>query len=287
MIKQTKTILAITFLIIVLTSLASALNLKSVSIETLSPGEENTIKLVIENNLNDDAASVSFKLDFTNLPFTPIGNSEDSVDEIAENDEEKFNFIIKAANDIKPGDYKIPYTISYTIANQQKTNSGTIGLTVNANADLVFSVETEKPVIDQQDKLTLKIINKGFAEARFLTIKLNPQGFTLLSDKDVYIGTIDSDDFETATFDVIYKTQNPFLSATIEYKDFDNKEITKTINVPITVYTQEKALELGLIQKSNISLYIIIIITLILIIILYRTIKRSIRKSRQKKERLD
>ncbi len=283
MTKKIKVISAIILMVLILTNLASALTIKSVSTDIISPGQEGAIRIELENNLDDQITSVSFKLDFTNIPLNPIGNSEDSVEEIDENDDEEFIFKIKAANDIKPGDYKIPYSVFYTINNEQRTKSGAIGITVKGNAELVFSIETDKPVIGQQDKLTLKIVNKGLANARFVSVKINPSGFILLSDGEVYIGNVDSDDFETATFDVLYNNLNPTLIGTIEYKDFDNKQITKTVNVPIIVYTQEKAIELGLIKKDNTLLYIIIIITLILIFILYRTIRKSMRNAKRNK----
>lgn len=283
--KQTKTILGTIFLVIILANLASAITLKSVSVDELSPGQEGTIRIEIENELNDDAKSLSFRLDLTNLPFNPIGNSEDSLDELNEGDDEEFIFRIKSANDISPGDYKIPYTITYSINNVQTTRQGAIGITVKGNADLSFSIETEKPIIGMQDKITLKIINKGFADARFVSVRINLNGMTILSDKDVYIGTIDSDDFETETFNVIYKSQNPEFSAIIEYKDFDNKNIIKIISLPVTVYSQEKALELGLIQKNNAPVYIGIIIALIVIWFLYRTIKKSIKRKRLNNKR--
>ncbi len=270
-------------LVVLFSTFASAVTVNSVSVDTLSPGKEGTIKIELKNNLNDEVTSVSIKLDFTNLQLNPIDNSEDSIDKIRVDHTEEFIFRIKAANDIKPGDYKVPYTIVYTINNESKTKSGSIGVSVKGNADLRFTVETTKPVVGEKDKLTLKIVNKGFGDAKFTSVKLIPEGFTLLSESDIYIGQINSDDFETATFDVIYTSQNPTLTAIVEYKDFDNKDISKPINLPITVYSQEKALELGLISKNNTFLYIIIIVAIILIIILYRTIRKSIRQAKRNK----
>lgn len=239
---QTKTILSLTISIILLLNLASAVSIKSAETDILAPGEEGNMRIELENNLNDDAKDVSLKLEFTNLPFNPVGSSEESIDEISEGDEERFDFTIKASNDIKPGDYKIPYTLTFKINNEQKQNTGTIGITVKANPELSFSVTTENPIINTQGKVILKIVNKGFADAKFVTVKILPEGFTLLSEKEIYIGTIDSDDFETATLDAIFKTKNSLLNAVIEYKDFDNSVITKNISLPIQVYTKDEAI---------------------------------------------
>ena len=103
----------------------------------------------------------------------------------------------------------------------------------------------------RQSKINLKIVNKGLADARFVSVNLNPSGFTLLSEKEVYIGTVDSDDFETATFEVIFTSEKPKLTATVEYTDFDNSKKLDEVNLPTKVYTQEKAIELGIIQRNN------------------------------------
>ena len=56
-----------------------------------------------------------------------------------------------------------------------------------------------------------------------------PNGFELLSKDKIFVGTIDADDSDTATFDVIYKTTSPTLTARVEYKDFDNNNIVVSI----------------------------------------------------------
>ena len=107
--------------------------------------------------------------------------------------------------------------------------------------------------------------------------------FEWKSEKEIYAGTVDSDDFETATFDVLFKAQNPTFTAVIEYTDFDNNKKTETINLPTQVYTKEKALELGIIQKSKLPLYIGIIVAFVILWIIFRSIrkKRRMKKSIQ------
>ena len=279
-ISLTIALIALAIITISLTNLALAVTIKSVTAQTFTPGQDGDIIIEIENNLDKKAKDLSVSLDLKNLPFIPIGSSEDSISELDEEEEEEFIFKIKSANDIKPGDYEIPYAIRYAIDNEQRSRSGSIGIKVQASPDLTFTLSTEKPIIGIQDKISLKIINKGFADARFVSVKILPLGLTLLSDDEVYIGTINSDDFETADFEVIYQTNTLRFFAIIEYKDFNNKKITQNINIPITVYTEEKALELGLIEKSNTALYIITAITLILIWTLYRTIRKNSRLKR-------
>ena len=256
-------------------NLASAVVVKNVQVDTFAPGQEGLVRIEIENVLNDNAEDVSVLLKFDNLPFIPVGSSEQTVDEIKDGDEESYVFRIKTSNDVIPGDYEIPYEINYVVDDVEKKKGGTIGVRVSANPDLVFSVGTENPIMNQQGQVTLKIVNKGFFEARFVSVKVLPEDFTLLSDSEEYIGTVDSDDFETAAFDVIFKKTNPTFRAIVEYTDFDNKKVIENVELSFVVYTPEKALELGLTQKNNFGLFAGVIVTLIIFWILWRTIKKS------------
>lgn len=281
-IKATITVIVLLILMLNSLMLASALTIRSLTTTTITPGDQGDIFFDIENNLGIDAEEVSVTLFFENLPFTPIGSSESSIDEIKNNKEESFRFKIKAANDIKPGDYQIPYKISYTTNNSQtiQTRQGTLGLTVKADPELTFSLSADNPILNRKGEITLRIVNKGFADAKFLTLNVvsDPLSYNLLSDNEIYIGNVDSDDFETATFDVIYTNKDPIFTVIVEYKNFDNSLVRKTITLPIKVYTEEEALKLGLITKSNAPLYVGIAIALIVLWFIYRAIRKSIRR---------
>jgi len=274
---KNKTTIAIAgiFLVLLMTSMASAMVVKSVDYDKLLPGEETGLTLRVENNLDDDYKDVSLSLDFSNVPLSPVGSSESTTD-IDEGDSEDFNFKIKASSSAAPGDYYILYVLKF----ENITKTGTIGVTISGNVDLSFSVSQDNPVINQKDKSSLKIVNKGFADAKFATVRIVPSGFTLLSEDEVYIGTISSDDFETVDFDVLLTSQSAILNLHIEYKDFENNLQKKDVNLPLTVYTREKALELGIIAKNNTTTYVIVAIVLIIIWFVYRSFKKRAKRKK-------
>lgn len=273
------------FLVFVILALsakpASALLIKSIDVSDINPGEDTTLTIQVENNLNDDVEQVSLALNLQGLPFNTLGISEDSVDEIQEGDEESFAFRIRSSPTAKPGDYQIPFTLTYQ--NLSKPQTGTIGIRIKGSVILDATISTETPVLNQKDKLSLKIINKGFADARYVSVTLIPEGFTLNSPDKIYIGDINANDFETASFDIIYTDKNPIVTASIEYLDFNNAKQTKFTTLPIDVYTQEEAIQRGIIQKNNTPIYVGIIIALIIIWLVWRSIskRRRLKKSMQ------
>ena len=219
------------------------------------PGESGSVKVEVDNNFNFDIEDVSVALTLDDLPFTSVGSSEKSLDDLDSDDDDSVTFTIQASTDIIPGDYNIPYVVKYTNAEDsnatQEEKIGSFCLRVSAKTNIDFSVETKDNIVGQQGRISLKIVNKGLGEIKFVSVKISPQGYELISSRDVYVGTIDSDDSDTASFDVVFKTTSPTLSAIVNYNDFDNKAKTETINLPVNVYTVEKALELGLITKTN------------------------------------
>jgi len=270
------------FLLVLIMGFAAGIIVDS-NYETIYPGESEEITLEIENNENFDIEDVSLALDLGDLDFTTIGSSEKDVDDIEEGDDEKVSFNLRASIDITPRDYNIPYVLKYNVKNNSEVfnKTGSFGLRVSAKTDLDFVVDVQdNAIVGEEGDISLEIINKGLGEIKSMSVQIFPQGFELLSKEKIFVGTIDADDSDTATFDVIYKTTNPILSAKVEYKDFDNKDQTETVNLAFKVYTKEKALELGILQRPNYIVYLVIGI-LVIAFIIHRILKKRKRKNRR------
>jgi len=280
---NSKTIITFAFLASVIFSinLVSAVIVDAEYV-TIYPGEEGTITLDIENNENFDIENIRVSFILKDVPFTSIGTSTKDIDDLDENDDDSIRFTLRPSTDITPGDFDIPYTIKYTNANdntQNITEQGSFGVRVSAKTDIDFSAETrEVAIIGKEGQISLEIVNRGLGEIKSVSVELSPLGFELLSSNKIFIGTIDPDDSDTAVFDVIYKSQNPTLSAIVSYKDFDNIDRVETVDIPIKVYTQKQALQLGLIQKSKTIFYILGILVLIVLWYIWKKIKKRRKK---------
>lgn len=251
---------------------------------TILPGETGAIKINVENNENFDIEEISVALNLENVPFTSVGSSEKDLEDLSEDDDDSISFSLKPFTNIIPGDYNIPYVVKYKEegTNLTLTKSGSFGLRVSAKTEIDFSVEEKNNILEQKGQISLKIINKGLGEIKFVSVKILPQGFELASGEKVYIGTIDSDDSDFATFDVIFNSNSPSLSAIVEYKDFDNQDQKQTISLPVKVYTKEQALSVGLIKKSKTGFYIFVVAILIIGWIAWRQYKKYLKNKKQK-----
>jgi hypothetical protein len=277
-----KFVLTLLLALILSLTFVAAVTVDSVDVDSLTPGKEGVIRVIVENKEDVDLEDVTMNLIFAGIPFSPVGSSSESINELDEDDDEKFTFRIRVANNVAPGDYEIPYTIRYKEVDSDvtKKTSATIGVRVTGQPELVFSVSGENAIENSKGKVSLKIVNKGFSDARFASVRIVSNDFVLLSDEQVYIGTVDSDDFETAEFDVLFDRNPAIFRAVLEYKDFDNKDRTERVELPLTIYSKEDALRLGITKKSNGPAVLGLVLVLIIVISVWRTVKRRKRLRR-------
>ncbi len=257
-----------------------AVSIESVKVDTLEPGESGKITIDVENKFEDVAKNVVFDIDVSDTIFNVVGSSSFAVSRLRENEDERFAFEIRVSPTAKPGEYQIPYKLSYKIGNELFLRESSIGVKVSAESIVDFSADVDKPVIKSKSKIDFNIINKGLGELRFVSVKIIPDGFTLLSEQQIHIGDVDSDDFEIASFDVIFTKEDASAKAIVEYRDSENKLYLQTIELPLEIYSREKALELGIISESNTPKYMIVIF--ILFILWFGV--RAIRKRRRMKK---
>ena len=283
----------------------SALTVESVDVSPreIEPGKTATIVITLENNLNEDVTDVSVSLDLSgvvtsempgvpsvtfDLPFAPYdSSSEVTKDEIEDGKNKDFRFEIIALSDAESGVYKIPLKISYLDEDEERhERESLIGVTVNSPPIIGVELEDGLLLKDQNNEVTLRVINKGLSDVKFLEVEAGKSTYySLISKGSVYIGDIDSDDFDSVDFRLFFKEKTPStvsMPVTITYRDITNKEYSEEFDVDLKVYSTEKALELGLIQKSKTTTYIGAAVVLIVLWIIYRKIKK--RRQRKKAE---
>ena len=301
---QNKIIISIAILMLYILSVmsfASAI-LVDVGYITIYPGENGDVKITVENNENFDIEDVSVELilatstptgGIVSLPFSVIGSSQEGLDNLNEDDDDSATFTIKAATDITPGDYNIPYVVRYTNQdnNDSEKKEGTFGIRISAKTDLDFGVDskgdtTTAAIIGQKGRISLEIINKGLGDLRSVSVEVTPNGYDLLSKNKVFVGTVNAEDSDVISFDVLFKSKNAKLDAIVTYKDFDNKDQTETVSLQVkNIYTNEEALNAGIIQKSRTGIYIGVVVVVIILWFVYRSIRKRQKQKKREQER--
>ena len=142
--KKTMLTLIMGILLMGLIGSTSALVITSVTTlpNEVSPGETIRIFIELDNDADVDVDDVSVRLDLTNVPFAPFGSSsEESIDEIEEDDKEDVSFRLIVLGDEKSGVYKIPVIIKFEERGDVKIRNSVIGITFNSQPLIRVDIE--------------------------------------------------------------------------------------------------------------------------------------------------
>ncbi len=283
---KSKLLILLTAIFIAQLYLASALTISSVTSNPseVQPGEKFSLDLTIKNNLNQDAENVivSLNLNQQQIPFAPYQSSnEKKIDSIIEDDKEKVGFNLIAFSDAVSGIYNIPVQITY---NNGTSENFLVSVIINAKPKIDISSEGPVLIRGTNGKITIKIVNSGLGNSKFLSLSLSQvSGTQIIGPNNVYIGNIDSNDFDTADFNVFVNANAPSLiSLPVEliYTDSRNNQITENKIVLIKTYTAKEALGLGLMPKNNAPVIIISVIGVLILFLIYRRIRKRNRNKR-------
>ncbi len=282
-----KNLLFVFCILLLSLSSVSAISIKDVSSSPLQvePGGTASITIEIENTFEKDVFNLNVKLDLSESPFAPYqSSSEKFVEELLEGDDEKFTYRLIVLPSTSSGIYKVPVQINYEDEDGNTSiKTELISITVNAEPELKISVEEPSALIrGRENSFSLKIINSGLADVKFVYFSVgNMNGISFLSEKEQYIGDIDSDDYDSLDYQV-YLDENAQsiinLPITLKFRDATNKEFTQIKTVTLRTYSLKEAQTLGLAKKPNYILGIIIVIIVVGIFI------RSFQKRRKKKK---
>lgn len=253
--------------------------------ETIKPGEKATINIAFRNIAGILLKKIRVRIDLGGVPLAPTGSTNEKViDTIDKNEEANVRFDLIGEPDAQSGIYKVGVYLDYydSLGNGYSRNS-TIGLVIGSEPDL--SVNIDSTTIYQAKKLgdvTIKIVNKDVNEIKFLNVNLAESNeYTLLSPNEVYVGNIDSDDYETAEFTMFVKNtkeKKVMLPITLEYKDANNVDYVENINLELPLYDTPEAKQFGLIQGNGTVGFIVIIIIVVAGFFIYRRWRKKKKK---------
>ena len=225
----------------------SGMELSVASIDTIPeeiyPGDEAQIKLVLKNTLPVLMKNIDINFDLSSIstPFMPLGTTtQRTLTTLNKGTQMDFLFDIAVDPEAEPKVYKVPLTINYEdeFGNPYTINTLT-GIKVSTKPELKLNIEkTDIVKSHSQGKILIKISNTGLADLKFLTLKLQPsKDYDISSSQQIYIGNLESDDYETAEFNIYSKTWKRELPIKflLTYRDSFNKEYEQEeiINLPL------------------------------------------------------
>ncbi len=253
---------------------ASSVAVQSVtkSPQDIKPGGLISLSIKLDNDGNEDVKDIRISLGLESLPFAPTESSEKFLDELEENERRTVTFTLQTLPDASPGIYKIPVTIQA----EGETSVSLTSITVRANPVLNVGIEEGNLIIlGQTSDLVIRFVNTGEGDLKFVSAQVPTlAGYEILSQDSFYIGNIEPDDFETIDINLIVNNHIGTIPVNINYKDSFNNEFSEVVALNIRTISQEEALELGLIQKSNTGMIVLVIVVVLILFFIIRKIRR-------------
>ena len=254
--------------------------------ESFKPGVSNDLKIRLTNKADSVLKNVKVRLELSNVPFIPIGSTnEKSIYQIESKKSYDVDFDLLTDPESKSGVYQVALKIEYydELGKGYFKNS-TIGLVVSAEPDLSVTIEKSDVYgTKQAGEVSIKIVNKGVSNIKFMNVKLMPSGsYRTISNDEVYIGNIDSDDYETADFKIYAESTNQKaikLPVMLSYKDANNKDFTETKELALNLYSASEAKKFGLKEGNGTWSIVIFVVIALAGIYLYRRWRKRKKKN--------
>lgn len=243
--------------------------ISSVVPESIVPGQKTKVEFTFKNPTSSIIREITIMPSFLDTPFTPLNSiSERRIQSLKPLEETiiTYELIADPSYDAKP--YKIPVMINYNDVNGRLMNkTDIIGLLIKSDISYLLDVE-ETEIYSKGDvgNVILSISNIGFSDMKFVSISLqDSKDYIIIGSPRIYLGNLDSDDFETAEFKIKSKKSKTVpIKVLINYKDSYNNEISENKIVNLPMYSSGAAVAYGLVKPKrsfiNIIFYIIIIL---------------------------
>jgi hypothetical protein len=196
----------------------------------LRAGETTKFRVSVGNVGGGTARQVTVNLNAT-APLTVLKSSSTYLGDMSGQKSETLTWELYVDSAATPKAYTIPVEIRYTDRDGTAQTSGkALGVKVQGSPQVLVNVDSFDDLKGgMAGKVTLSVANRGFVEAKFLSLSLSDTDqYTVTSKNDVYIGNLASDDFQSEDFKVSVKDgvrgKVP-LKAKVEYTEENNNQV--------------------------------------------------------------
>lgn len=254
----------------------------------IAPGEESTVSIELTNVGDAFVRYATVRLGLfdddgeTGLPFVPLGGgTSSSVVNLAPGKKAALFFQLAAEPDAASRPYRIPLIVNYVDSEGKNiTRREHVGVRVGAEPELTAYVD--RNVAFEKGKpldVSVRFVNRGVSDVKFLTVTLqSTDAFQVLTSPAQYVGEIESDDYESASYSIKVLTdknelQLPFV---LTYQDANNERYSTGMTVEMPLLTKS---DLGQENGNGSMIFIVLIVVVVIGIIIWR---RRARRAKRK-----
>ena len=271
--------------------LSNTKDLSIISVRTLPreivPGSEINAVVTLKNMVNVLMKEIEVDLDLSgDVPFTPIGSTtKKTLNSLNSGEEHDFIFDISVDADAESKVHKIPLIIKYSDEFSKNYTIDTItGFKVATRPKLDYSIDSSEVYSSGKNgNVVIKVVNSGLADVKFLNVELlKTEDYEIISVPNVYLGNLESDDYETAEFKIYANSRKEVpLKLKVNYKDAFNEDYETEEKLMLPLYSSSELIKYGLSGNGGVSTsisYLILVIFVYTFIVEWRK-EKSIPKA--------
>jgi hypothetical protein len=242
--------------------------------ERIAPGSSGKLSVVLKNYATSAMRDVVAALNLEGTKFSPLNTTNVQVIVSLDSKEEaQLSYNLFPEPDAESKVHPIVLTLSYRDSLGKIHNRNeTIGIPVFSKPDYEINVEEANAYTrDSNGEVVLSISNTGTSNIKFWGIELlEADDYTVISSPKAYVGNLESDDFETASFDLhISKAakEEVVLKVKLTYKDDYNYAYEELQEVSFNIYSKSEAKRYELVPTKNIMITLIWFVVEVILIV--------------------
>ena len=210
------------------------------------PGKEVELSFLLSNFGQGSAKDLTVRV-LQSETFGVVGENEKFLDEVKAGESKEVSFILLIKPSSQAGIYSIPISLTYFDETRAFNYSiaKSIDLKISGSYEFLVSLKTQDILIPNSfGNVEIRIANTGNQEAKYLTVEIEEgYPFVEISPKQIYVGSLDKDDYETEKISLRVGEAPPGiypLSLTLRYKDAFGKSFEEHKVVYIKIYSLQE-----------------------------------------------
>ena len=258
--------------------------------EKIKLGKAGKLLIKLSNKGGVDLKDIKVKLDLDNVDISPVDSTNEKlINSLQKDYSTMVEYNLLASGELKAKEYTIPMNIEFRDDNNNKyTKNNTVTLLMDSTPNYIMNLEqSELYHPSSKGKIVISLSNTGQSDLKFVNLELiDTQDYEVLGKRSEYLGNLESDDYETADFEIYVnginfadnaEKRNLPLQLKISYKDSYNTDYSDEKEVILPVYTKAAAKKYGLIEGSSLFKIFLFILILVAVIgyIIYRKRKKK------------
>jgi hypothetical protein len=202
------------------------------------PGNPTTFIVTVANTQASTLRDVTVSLDLTDTDLSTVGTtSKQTLARLDGNSETSFRFTLLPDPEAQSGVVRLPLTFTFlSTAGETITQTESAGVIVHAAPEVSVLVDrvTRDTTTNAADVL-VRVVNKGLSQVKFAELTITDgENYDIVDGRDVvYVGNIDSDDFQTAEYSIASSSEMVTLTGVLTYRDALNQPFSVPVQVTV------------------------------------------------------